>query len=165
MISILKIHGLSLLLYFFSKFMRWTKLKNLNEGSDISWQDLFCLFIVAIYVCIDSKHLCVRLLLFIMQEGINVLSLGSADGELLKHKGKPPLDEHDHSWAEQPLRVWGLGEWEAFQLSCVLCFSWNILWCLRFKLGAIIWLCYFPDKSVPPCGLESQNFCLYWKGP
>lgn len=30
-----------------------------------------------------------------MQEGISVLSLGSADGELFEYKGKPPLDERD----------------------------------------------------------------------
>lgn len=57
----------------------------------------FVYFIVTTYVCIDSKHLCVRFLQFIMQEGIDVLSLGSAGGELLKHKGKPALDEHDMS--------------------------------------------------------------------
>lgn len=55
----------------------------------------FVYFTVATYVCVDSKHLCVRLLQSIMQEGINVLSLGSDDGELFKYKGKPPLDECD----------------------------------------------------------------------
>lgn len=52
-------------------------------------------FIFGTYMCIDSKHLCVRLLQFMRQEGISVLSLGSADGELCKYKGEPPLDERD----------------------------------------------------------------------